>query len=78
MISSSLVLETRSRTGSLADKAVQNKRRKAKEEERPHVSLDGIQIENVHSFVYLGSCFQSDGDNMADVKHRMNLLLRPE
>ena len=63
----------RSRTGSLADKAVQNKKRKAKEEERPHVSLDGIQIENVHSFVYLGSCFQSDGDNMADVKHRMNL-----
>ena len=32
------------------------------------------QIENVNSFVYLGSCFQSDGDNMADVKHRMNLV----
>ena len=63
----------RSRTGSLADKAVQNKKRKAKEADRPHVSLDNVQIENVHQFVYLGSCFQSDGDSMADVKHRMNL-----
>ena len=52
---------------------VKNIKRKAKEADRPHVSLDNVQIENVHQFVYLGSCFQSDGDSMADVKHRMNL-----
>ena len=52
----------RSRKGSLADKHVQHKKRKAKEEERPHVTLDNTQLENVHSFVYLGSCFQADGD----------------
>ena len=64
---------TRSRKGSLADKHVQHKKRKAKEEERPHVTLDNTQIDNVYSFTYLGSCFQADGDDMADVKHRINL-----
>ena len=63
----------RSRTGSLDEKAVQKTKRKAKEADRPHISLDNVQIENVHQFVYLGSCFQSDGDSMADVNHRMNL-----
>ena len=43
------------------------------EADRPHVSLDNVYIENVHQFVYLGSCFQSDVDSMADVKHRINL-----
>ena len=44
-----------------------------KEEERQHVEIDGIRLENVLNFVYLGSCFQSDGDDTADVKHRMNI-----
>ena len=64
---------TRSRKGALPDTLVQHKKRKAKEEERPHVTLDNAQIENVHSFTYLGSCFQADGDDMADVKHRINI-----
>ena len=63
----------RSRKGSLADKAVQHQKRKAKAEERQHAYLDNTQIDNVYSFVYLGSCFQSDGDDMADVKHRINI-----
>ena len=63
----------RSRLGSLADKAVKQKKRKAKETQRQHVQLDGISLENVHNFVYLGSCFQSDGDDTADVNHRMNV-----
>ena len=61
----------RSRKGSLADKAVQLSKRKIAEQARPHVQIEGEQIDNVHSFVYLGSKTQCDGDSMADVKHRM-------
>ena len=53
-----------------------SEKEKAKEADRSHVSLDNVQIENVYQFVYLGTCFQSDCDSMADVndaKHRMNL-----
>ena len=61
----------RSRKGSLADKAVQLSKRKAAENARDHVYVEGEEIENVHSFVYLGSKIQCDGDDLADVKHRM-------
>lgn len=64
-------LTVRSRTGSLADKAVQHEKRKALEKLRLHVMLNGIKLENVYSFVYLGSCMQCDGDDEADVRHRM-------
>ena len=64
---------TRSRKGTLADKAVQLSKRKEAENERPHVIIEGKQIDNVHSFVYLGSKLQSDGDCKADVKHRMDI-----
>lgn len=58
---------------SIADKHVQHNKRKAKEGERPHVTLENKQLENVYSFTYLGSNFQADGDDMADVKHRINV-----
>ena len=61
----------RSRTGSLADKAVQHAKRKALEKQRAHVMLDGNKLENVYSFEYLGSRAQCDGDDEADVRHRM-------
>ena len=41
------------------------------EAERQHVTVNGTQIENVDSFVYLGVLQQRDGDVEADVKHRM-------
>ena len=63
----------RSRKGSLADKTVKLAKRKAEEDSRPHVTIEGEQIDNVHSFVYLGGKAQCDGDNMADVQHRMNI-----
>ena len=63
----------RSRAGTLADKAVQRKKRKEKEQEREHVTINGEEIENVDSFVYLGSLIQNDGDDEADVKHRMDI-----
>ena len=61
----------RSRKGSLADKKVQHEKRKEHENELPHVILEGQQLENVYSFEYLGSRIQCDGDETADVEHRM-------
>ena len=63
----------RSRTGTLADKAVQRKKRKEKEAERDHVSINGEEIENVASFEYLGGLIPNDGDDETDVKHRMEI-----
>ena len=63
----------RSRTGTLADKAVQQKKRKKKEAERDHVTINGEEIENVPSFEYLGSLIPNDGDDETDVKHRMDI-----
>ena len=65
--------ETRSRAGTLTDKAVQRKKRIAKENELEHVTVEDNEIENVYSFVYLGSLCQCDGEDMADVKHRMDI-----
>ena len=55
----------------MADKAVQRSKRKVLEAERQHVTVNGTEIENVDSFVYLGALQQGDGDEEADVKHRM-------
>ena len=59
----------RSRKGTLADKAVQKAKRKAKEVELDHVMLESHQIENVYSFEYLACRLQCDGDDWADVQH---------
>ena len=63
----------RSRKGSLADKAVKLLKRKAEEKRRDHVKVDGKKIDNVYYFEYLGSRMSCDGDDMADVKHRMSI-----
>ena len=63
----------RSRKGSLADKAVQLVKRQKREEELPHVTIEGQALENVYSFEYLGSRVQCDGDDMADVEYRLNI-----
>ena len=63
----------RSRKGTLADKAVQLEKRKQAEHQRGHVSIEGEDIENVYNFVYLGNLTQGDGDDTADVTHRMNM-----
>ena len=66
-------LTVRSRKGSLADKAVQLAKRKKKELELPNVTIEGTPIDNVYSFDYLGSRMQCDGDERADVQHRMDI-----
>ena len=37
------------------------------------MKIEENSIENVYNFQYLGSQFQSDGDDTADVKYRMNI-----
>ena len=64
---------TRSRAGSLADKAVQKKKRIANEDKREHVEIEGQKLDNVYSFEYLGSRTQCDGDEKADVQYRMDI-----
>ena len=66
-------ITVRSRKGSLADTAVQLSKRKALEADRSHVTVNGTELENVHSFVYLGAKQQGDGDEEADMKHRMDI-----
>ena len=61
----------RSRKGSLADKKVQLHKRKELEHNLPHVTVEGQQLENVYTFEYLGSRIQCDGDESADVEHRL-------
>ena len=61
----------RSRKGSLADKKVQHHKRKELEHKLPHVIVEGQQLENVYSFEYLGSRIQCDGEESADVEHRL-------
>ena len=61
----------RSRKGSLADKKVQTEKRKTLESERDRVTIEGVPLDNVHSFVYLGGKVQCDGDEKADVEYRM-------
>ena len=63
----------RSRKGSLADKKVQHQKRKVLESERKCVTISGHKLENVYSFEYLGSRLQCDGDDKADVDHRMSI-----
>ena len=53
---------TRSRARSLADKAVQKKKRIANEDKREHVEIEGQKLDNVYSFEYLRSRTQCDGD----------------
>jgi hypothetical protein len=63
----------RSRKGTLADKAVQFVKRKEEQSQRPQVIINGHVIENVYFFIYLGSLLQCDGDDLADVAHRMQI-----
>ena len=63
----------RSRKVSLADKAVQHEKRKALQKQRARVVVDGKELEDVYSFDYLGARTQCDGDDEADVRHRMSI-----
>ena len=57
--------------GTTADKDTRRKMRKEAQEELTHVICEGKEIENVWTFKYLGSRFQADGDQIADIKARI-------
>ena len=63
----------RSRRGSLTDTAVKTAKRHAAEATLDKVSIDDDIIENVLTFEYLRSRRQCDGDDLVDVRHRMDI-----
>ena len=62
-----------SRRGQLADKAVTLAKRKASAALLPPVVMEGESLESVYQFDYLGWRFTSDGDDAADMRHRMTI-----
>ena len=65
--------ETRSRVGTLADKAVKKSKRVEHEKTLEKVAVEGQEIDNIYTFEYLGSRVQSDGEITSDVKFRMDI-----
>ena len=63
----------RSRLGSQTDKAVKTAKRRAAEAHHNKVAIDNDTLENVPHFEYMGSRLQCDGNNEADVRHRMKI-----
>ena len=59
------------RRGRLADKAAKLTKRKASAALLPPVIMEGESLESVYLFDYLGCRFTSDGDDAADMRHRM-------
>ena len=62
-----------SRRGQLADKAVKLEKRKASAALLAPVVMEGESLETVYQFDYLGCRFTSDGDDAADMRHRMSI-----
>ena len=57
--------------GQLADKAVKLVKRQASAALLQPVVMEGESLETVYQFDYLGCRFTSDGDDAADMRHRM-------
>ena len=63
----------RSRLGTLTDKAVKTAKRRVAESALDKVYVGNEALDNVLHFEYLGSQLQGDGDDEADVRHRMDI-----
>ena len=63
----------RSRLGTLTDKAVKTAKRRVAEATFGKVQIENNVLDNVHSFEYLVSRLQCDGDDEADVRYRMDI-----
>ena len=66
-----------SRWHQLADKAVKLAKRKTCAALLPPVVMEGESLESVYQFDYLGCRFTSDGDDAADMRHRMTIAGEP-
>ena len=63
----------RSRLGTLTDKAVKTAKRRVAEAALNKVNVGNEALDNVLYFEYLGSQLQGDGEDEADVRHRMDV-----
>ena len=63
----------RSRLGTLTDKAVKTAKRRVAESALDKVYVGNEALDNVLHFEYLGSQLQGDGEDEADVRHRMDI-----
>ena len=59
--------------GTCADRKVIQDKLEAAQHEKPKVTCDGQQLQNVFAFKYLGSIFTADGSHTRDVKRRCAL-----
>ena len=64
-----------SRRGQLADKTVKLAKRKASAAFLAPVVMEGESLESFYQFDYLGCRFTSDGDDAADMRHRMAIAV---
>ena len=63
--------KTRSRKGTLADKAVKRAKQAKQATELPHIFIHDHELENVVTFDYLGCRSCGDGNDTEDLQHRM-------
>ena len=63
----------RSRLSTLTDKAVKTAKRRVAESALDKVYVGNEALDNVLHFEYLGSQLQGDGEDEADVRHRMDV-----
>ncbi len=62
-----------SRRGQLADKAGKLAKRKPSAALLSPVIMEGESLQSVYQFDYFGCRFTSDGDDAADMRHRMTI-----
>ena len=62
--------------GTLADRAVKITKWKDQQKVRPEVIREGKPIKNVFKFVYLGSVFSADDQQIFDIKARIVMAMK--
>ena len=55
----------------LPEKEEEEDKQKAEEREKEKITIDGVVIERVEKFIYLGSCFNENDDDADDIDRRL-------
>ena len=61
------------RRGTVADRIVKQIKTEKQQNSYPKVKISGEEIDNVHTFVYLGSAVANDGNPETPLSHRCNI-----
>ena len=64
-----------SRKVTVADRVVQRHKVDEFQKTLDQVKLDGIDLDSVYSFIYLGAEIAGDGDHSITLKHRCNIAI---